>query len=65
MSLPEKIDITLEKILEIRKLERDRDPNNPMIKKIDDLLKSFREMKSKNDCLKRKNVIQKIYKIII
>ena len=52
-------DLTIEKLLEIRKLERDKDN----IKKIDDFLKSFREMKSKNDCLKRKNVIQKIFKI--
>lgn len=52
-------DLTIEKLLEIRKLERDK--NN--IKKIDDFFKLFKEMKSKNDCLKRKNVIQKIFKI--
>lgn len=42
----------------MRRAERDKDN----IKKMDDFLKSFREMKSKNQSLKRKNVIEKIFK---
>ena len=49
---------TMEQLLEMRRAERDKDN----IKKMDDFLKSFREMKSKNQSLKRKNVIEKIFK---
>ena len=48
----------MEQLLEIRRAERDKDN----IKKMDDFLKSFREMKSKNNSLKRKNVIENIFK---
>ena len=48
----------MEQLLEMRRAERDKDN----IKKMDDFLKSFREMKSKNQSLKRKNVIEKIFK---
>ena len=57
--LPENIlPDSIEQLLEMRRAERDKDN----IKKMDDFLKSFREMKSKNQSLKRKNVIEKIFK---
>lgn len=46
----------MEQLLEMRRSERDKDN----IKKMDDFFESFREMKSKNNSLKRKKFIEKI-----
>ena len=59
MSVPENMEQRLYLLLlEMRRDERDKDN----IKKMDDFFKSFREMKSKNNSLKRKNVIENIFK---
>ena len=59
MSVPENMEQRLYLLLlEMRRGERDKDN----IKKMDDFFKSFREMKSKNNSLKRKNVIENIFK---
>ena len=44
----------MEQLLEMRRADN--------IKKMDDVIKLFREMKSKNNSLKRKNVIENIFK---
>jgi len=55
--LPDDFEELMKMLSEKRSSERDKN----RIKEIDDLTKSFREMRSKNNSLKRKGFIEKIF----
>jgi hypothetical protein len=55
--LPDDFEELMKMLSKKRSSERDKN----RIKEIDDLTKSFREMRSKNNSLKRKGFIEKIF----
>jgi hypothetical protein len=50
-----------EELMKILSKKRSSERDKNRIKEIDDLTKSFREMRSKNNSLKRKGFIEKIF----
>jgi hypothetical protein len=50
-----------EELMKVLSKKRSSERDKNRIKEIDDLTKSFREMRSKNNSLKRKGFIEKIF----